>query len=112
MCRKSGEKPLGVTMRKFALLLAASMLVAAPLAAMSSTDSHAAAKARKAAAKSDKGAAKSGGDPNTAFVRALGDLSASLSQPNTGAPKAEKATKGKGKAKKTAKKSGKKSKKA
>jgi len=65
---------------------------------------------KKATAKGGKGGAESGGDPNTAFVRALGDLSASLSQPNTGAPKAEKAAKGKGKAKKTAKKSGKKSK--
>lgn len=89
------------------------MLVAAPLAAMSSTDSHAAAaKAKKATAKGGKGGAESGSDQNTAFLRALGDLSASLSQPNTGAPKAEKATKGKGKAKKTARKSGKKSKRA
>ena len=91
------------------------MLVAAPLAAMSSTDSHAAAaKAKKVTAKGGKGGAEAGGDQNTAFLRALGDLSASLSQPNTGAPKADKAAKGKsnGKAKKTATKSGKKSKKA
>ncbi len=87
MCRKSGEESLGVIMRKFALLLAASMLVAAPLAAMSSTDSHAAAaKAKKATAKGGKGGAEAGGDQNTAFLRALGDLSvASLSASrNTG----------------------------
>jgi hypothetical protein len=96
-------------MRKFALLLAASLLVAAPLA-MSSTDTYAAAaKAKKVAAKGAKGGAESG-DPNTAFVRALGDLGAQLSQPNTGAPKAAKATKGK--SKRASKKSGKKSKKA
>ena len=57
-------------MRKFALLLAATLLVAAPLAAINSTDTYAAAaKAKKA---SGKGGAESAGDPNTAFWRALG----------------------------------------
>lgn len=97
-------------MRKFALLLAASLIVTAPLVAMSTTDTYAAAKAKKAAAKSDKGGKPSGGDPNTAFLRALSDLGSSLSQPSTGAPKEAKETKGKGK--KSAKKASKKSTKA
>jgi hypothetical protein len=86
-------------MRKFALLLAASLIVTAPLVAMSTTDTYAAAKAKKAAAKGDKGAKDSGGDPNTAFVRALGDIGKT---PDAGKDKKAKAGKSGG-GKKTAK---------
>src|SRR5215212_1901853 len=77
-------------MRKLALLLAASLIVTAPLLAMSTKDTYAAAKAKKAAAKggAEKGGKGSGGDPNTAFIRAVGDLGASLGQPYGGSREA------------------------
>ena len=77
---------MGVIMRKFALLLAASLIVTAPLLAISTNDTYAAAKAKKAAGKggAEKGGKGSGGDPNTAFIRAMGDLGASLGQPYGG----------------------------
>jgi hypothetical protein len=88
-------------MRKLALLLAASLIVTAPLLAMSTNDTYAAAKAKKAAAKggAEKGAKGSTGDPNTAFLRAVGDLGTSLGQPRSasdeGAAKGKKARAGK-----------------
>jgi hypothetical protein len=106
-------------MRKLALLLAASLLVTAPLLAMSTNDTYAAAKAKKAAAKggAEKGGKSSPAEANTAFIRAVGDLGASLGQPNGGreaaGAKGGKAKAGKssgGKAAKSTK--GKKSKKA
>src|SRR5689334_15386240 len=76
------EESLGVIMRKLALLLAASLLVTAPLLAVSTNDTYAAAKAKKAAkGGAEKGAKGSPGDSNTAFMRAVGDLGASLGQP-------------------------------
>jgi hypothetical protein len=97
------EESLGVIMRKFALLLAASLIVTAPLLAMSTTDTYAAAKAKKAAAKgsAEKGGKGSGGDPNTAFIRAVSDLGASLGQPRSasdegGAKGSKKAKAGRG----------------
>jgi hypothetical protein len=70
-------------MRKLALFLAASLIVTAPLLAISTNDTYAAGKAKKAAARgsAEKGGKGSGGDPNTAFIRAVGDLGASLGQP-------------------------------
>ena len=73
-------------MKRVALLLAAAMLVSAPLVAATTTDTFAAAKAAKA----KKEAAKP--DPNQAFGRALGDLFASLGKPW---PTADKGGKGK-----------------
>ena len=65
-------------MRKFALLLAAAVILSAPvLVAGMSTDTYAAAKAKKAA----KGGKEVQTDPNGAFGRALGDLFASFGQP-------------------------------
>jgi hypothetical protein len=90
-------------MRKFALLLAAALIVTAPLVAIGTTDTHAAAAKAKKAAKSDKGGKESSGDPNTAFVRALGDLGASLGQPNTGGGEGKGAKAGKSGGKKAAK---------
>jgi hypothetical protein len=109
---------LGVIMRKLALLLAASLIVTAPLLAMSTNDTYAAAKAKKAAAKggAEKGGKSSGGDPNTAFLRAVGDLGTSLGQPRSasdeGAAKGKKAGAGKARGGKAAKAGKGKSKKA
>jgi hypothetical protein len=94
-------------MRKLALLFAAALLVSVPLAATTSTDSYAAAKAKakaapKAGAKETKASPE---ESNTAFFRAVGDLGNSLGQPNTGAPKAAKG--GKKGGKKAAKRGGK-----
>ena len=89
-------------MRKLALLLAASLIVTAPLLAMSTNDTYAAAKAKKAAAKggAEKGEKASPGEANTAFIRAVGDLGASLGQPygrgDAGGAKGGKAKAGKG----------------
>ena len=87
-------------MRKLALLLAASLIVTAPLLAMSTNDNYAAAKAKKAAAKggAEKGGKGSGGDSNTAFIRAVGDLGASLGQPYGGGREASGGKGGKAKA--------------
>jgi hypothetical protein len=66
-------------MRKFALLLAAALLVSAPvLVAGMSTDTYAAAKAKKAA---KGGKETKSSDPNGAFMMALGDLFNSFGQP-------------------------------
>jgi hypothetical protein len=68
-------------MRKFALLLAAALIVSAPvLVAGMSTDTYAAAKAKKAT-KATKGGKETKADPNGAFMMALGDLFNSLGQP-------------------------------
>ena len=64
-------------MKKFALVLAAALIVSAPLVAGMSTDTYAAAKAKKAA----KGGKEVKTDPNGAFGQALGDLFASFGQP-------------------------------
>jgi len=96
---------LGVTMRKLALLLAAALIVSAPILASSPTETFAAAKAKKAAKGSDaKGGKGGGGDPNTAFVRALSDSMATV-----GAPRSAEGGKGKGKDKAAKKGGGKKS---
>src|SRR5215207_506524 len=81
--KRPPEPDGGIIMRKLALLLAASLIVTAPLLAISTHDTYAAAKAKKAASKggAEKGGKGSGGDPNTAFIRAVGDLGASLGQP-------------------------------
>jgi hypothetical protein len=91
------EESLGVIMRKLALLLAASLIVTAPLLAMSTNDTYAAAKAKKAAAKggAEKGGKASPGDSNTAFMRAVGDLGASLGQPRTASDEGGKGKKAK-----------------
>ena len=70
-------------MRKIALLLAAALMVSAPVIMTDATDTHAAAAKKEKATKSAKAepAAKQGGqrpydfnsDPNTAFIRALSD---------------------------------------
>jgi hypothetical protein len=68
-------------MRKLALLLAAGLLVGAPLTAAVTTDTYAAAKkATKKAAKapSGKGESVDPGEANSRFARALGDLANSL----------------------------------
>jgi hypothetical protein len=99
-------------MRKFALLLAAAMLVGAPLTASVTTDTYAAAKkATKKAAKAPggKGESVDPGEANSRFARALGDLANSLGTyiyvPGEGG--SDKGGKGKAKpAKKTAKKGG------
>jgi hypothetical protein len=98
-------------MRKLALLFAAALLVSAPFAATTSTDSYAAAKAKAKAAKGGgdaKAAKESPEQANSAFIRALsGDVSR-VGASDEGGGKAGKA----GKAGKTAKaKKGKKSKK-
>jgi hypothetical protein len=62
-------------MRKIALLIAAALTVSAPLVAMSTTDTYAAAK------KASKGGKEAKADPNTAFIRAVGDLAKSLENP-------------------------------
>jgi hypothetical protein len=68
-------------MRKFALLLAAAVILSAPvLVAGMSTDTYAAAKAKKAA-KGGKAGKEVKVDPNGAFLMALGDLFNSLGQP-------------------------------
>ena len=83
-------------MRKIALLLAAAMFVSAPLIAASPTLTYAAAKKAKAkTAKATKAATPSPQEANTAFLRAVGDLATSLSQPWPSEPKG----KAKGKAK-------------
>ncbi len=68
-------------MRKLALLLAAGLVVSAPLIASVPTDTYAAAKkATKKAAKAPAGRGESA-DPNEAnsrFARALGDLANAL----------------------------------
>jgi hypothetical protein len=66
-------------MRKIALLLAAALVVSAPLIAATSTLTYAAAKAKAKPAKGKQEAPK--GDPNSAFLQALSDLGNSLSQP-------------------------------
>jgi hypothetical protein len=60
-------------MRKTALLIAAALTVSVPLVAMGTTDTYAAAKKAKAS--------KVKADPNTAFLRAVGDLAKSLENP-------------------------------
>jgi hypothetical protein len=61
-----------------ALLIAAALVVSAPLAASMSTPTFAAAKkATKKQAHADAWSA----DPNTAFLRALGDLGRQMSEP-------------------------------
>jgi hypothetical protein len=62
-------------MRKTALLIAAALTVSVPLVAMGTTDTYAAAKKAKAGKKEAKA------DPNTAFIRAVGDLAKSLENP-------------------------------
>ncbi len=74
-------------MRKFAFVVAASLAVAVPLTVSVSTDAFAA----KAKAKAKVEAPR----PNAAFLRALGDLAASLSRPHPGIVLREKAGKGK-----------------
>ena len=95
---------LGDTMRKIALLLAAAMFVSAPLIAAWPTLTYAAAKKAKAkAAPAAKAATPSPEQANTAFLRAVGDLGTSLSQPwPSSEPKGKakaKTAKGKAKAK-------------
>jgi hypothetical protein len=89
-------------MRKLALLLAASLIVTAPLLAMSTNDTYAAAKAKKAAKGSAKKGGEESGDPNSRFLRAVGDLGASLGQPygpgDAGGGKAKAGKSGGGKA--------------
>jgi hypothetical protein len=69
-------------MRKFALLLAAAMVVSVPLAATVSTDSFAAAKkaTKKAAPRAGGGGAAEidPGEANSRFAHALGDLAMAL----------------------------------
>jgi hypothetical protein len=64
-------------MKKVALLLAAAFIVSAPLVAATSTQTYAAAKAKKAA----KGKDAPKVDQNQAFGMALSDLFASLGKP-------------------------------
>jgi hypothetical protein len=66
-------------MKKVALLIAAALVVSAPLVAASTTDTYAAAKKPTRTAKPPKDTPKA--DPNQAFGRALGDLFASLGKP-------------------------------
>lgn len=80
------RKPLGVTMRKIALLLAAALVVSAPLIAATPSLTYAAAKAKaKAPAAKQAPAAKRGAPAsapdNSAFMRALGDLFDSFGRP-------------------------------
>ena len=67
-------------MRKLALLLAAALVVSAPLAATMTTDSYAAAKAKKAAAKKAAPAPKDTGPqpPFQSMHNALSDLGGQL----------------------------------
>jgi hypothetical protein len=121
---KSGlRNRLGEIMRKLALLLAAALLVSAPIVATAPTDTYAAAKAKQKAKHKavKKTAKKGGGDPNTAFFRAAADLGKALWE--AGQPKGGKKAKRHGKkggkkarrhgkkGKKTARRGGKKSKK-
>ena len=76
-------------MRKLALLLAAALLVSAPLVVSTTTDTYAAAKA-KAKAKPKAGGEAAAVDPaeaNSRFARALADLGASFSGPRPVADK-------------------------
>lgn len=74
------EECLGVIMRKLALLLAAALVVSAPLVAAISTDTYAAAKKAKKAAKAPAAPKEvSPEDANTRFFRALDDLGRQLS---------------------------------
>jgi hypothetical protein len=82
-------------MRKFALLLAAALVVSAPFVAASPTETYAAAKKGKATAKEAK-AAPAPVDQNATFGRALTDLFTSFGTPR---PEAGSSDKGKGKAK-------------
>jgi len=72
----------GFDMRKLALVLAAGLIVSAPLIATTSTDTYAAAKkATKKAAKAPAGGRGESADPaeaNSRFARALADLSMAL----------------------------------
>ena len=61
-------------MRKFVVLVAATLLVAVPLVTAMSTQTY-------AAAKKGKGAKKPQVDPNSYFWRALDDLGRQLAQP-------------------------------
>jgi hypothetical protein len=65
-------------MRKLALLLGAALVVSVPLAATVSTDTYAAAKAKKAAKKEAKKAETSPDEANSRFFRALDDLGRGL----------------------------------
>jgi hypothetical protein len=66
-------------MRKLALLLAAGLLVGAPLTAAVTTDTYAAAKKAKKAGKGPAAAKETSPDEaNSRFARALGDLANSL----------------------------------
>jgi hypothetical protein len=66
-------------MRKLALLLGAALVVSVPLAATVSTDTYAAAKAKKAAKKEAKKSAETSPDEaNSRFFRALDDLGRGL----------------------------------
>jgi hypothetical protein len=75
------EECLGGIMRKIALLLAAALVVSAPLVAASPTLTYAAAKKGKAKAKEVKAKAPSPEEANSQFGRALNDLMVSLGQP-------------------------------
>ena len=90
-------------MNRIALLLAAALIVSAPIVATVATDTVAAEKGKKAAravtrdARAPTGQPSGGydvnSDPNTAFIRALGDA---LSGRNQGAKSAPRAVSGKG----------------
>ena len=75
-------------MRKIALLLAGALIVSAPLVATTTTDTYAAAKAKKSAKKAEPKA-----DPNTAFIRAINDLAKSLDPATAKSAKGKKAGK-------------------
>jgi hypothetical protein len=68
----------GYIMQKLALLLGAALVVSLPLAATVSTDTYAAAKAKKAAKQEAKKAETSPDEANSRFFRALDDLGRGL----------------------------------
>ena len=73
-------------MRKIALLLAAALVVSAPLVAATPSLTYAAAKA-KAKAKAPAAKETASAPDNGAFMRAVGDLFGSVSKPAAPPPK-------------------------
>jgi len=72
-------------MRKLALLLAAALVVSAPMLAATATDTYAAAKKKAPAKPAPKAATVDPVTANNAFLRAVADLGASLSRPRAAA---------------------------
>ena len=79
MSAKSVEKRLVITMRKPALLLAAALMISAPVVAAMTTDGYAAAKKAKRVAKAPPAPVETGPKPPFADIfRAVDDLGREL----------------------------------